>query len=283
MDTSRRNGILQFRESLGSQSFPGCSFAGPDQASNDEKQHRKEISMLHATRREFLSASAVTGAALTIGGGLGACAEDKKPGFTLPKLPYAYDALEPHIDAETMMIHHDKHHQAYVDNLNKALAGQPALLSLPIDQLMRQISSVPDKARQAVIYNGGGHANHTLFWEIMGPGAGGAPRGELATAIDAAFGSFDKFKAQLSQAAATRFGSGWGWLIVDGGKLKVMSSANQDSPLMKAGQTPILGLDVWEHAYYLKYRNKRPDYIKAWWNVVAWDKVADKYTAALKG
>ena len=238
--------------------------------------------MLQVTRREFLSHSAAASAALTIAGGLGLGADDKKPGFTLPKLPYAYDALEPHIDAETMMIHHDKHHQAYVDNLNKALADQPNLLSLPVDKLMQQISTVPDKTRQAVINNGGGHANHTLFWEIMGPGAGGAPQGELAKAIDAAFGGFDKLQTQLGQAAATRFGSGWGWLIVDGGKLKILSSANQDSPLMKPGQTPILGLDVWEHAYYLKYRNKRPDYIKAWWNVVAWNKVAEKYEAAVK-
>jgi Fe-Mn family superoxide dismutase len=258
-------------------------FPVPGELKNsDENQHRKEMSMLHVTRRQFLASSAVAGAALTIGGTSAILADDKKPGFSLPKLPYAYEALEPSIDAETMHIHHDKHHQAYVDNLNKALADQPALLALPIDQLMRQIATVPDKIRQAVINNGGGHANHTLFWEIMGPNAGGPPKGELAKAIDTAFGSFDKFQTQLSQAAATRFGSGWGWLIVDGGKLKVMSSANQDSPLMKPSQTPILGLDVWEHAYYLKYRNKRPDYIKAWWNVVAWDKVAEKYDAALK-
>ena len=204
-------------------------------------------------------------------------------GFTLPKLPYAYDALEPHIDAETMKIHHDLHHQAYVDNLNKALAGQADLLKLPVDQLMRDLDKVPKDARQAVVNNGGGHANHTLFWEIMGPKAGGQPAGSLAKAIDAAFGSFDKLQAAVSAAGMTRFGSGWAWLVVDKDKkLAVLSSANQDTPLSN-GQTPILGLDVWEHAYYIKYRNRRAEYVKAWWNVANWSAVAERYAKALKG
>jgi Fe-Mn family superoxide dismutase len=227
------------------------------------------------TRRELLRAAGAGAAALALSP-LTALAQG---GYTLPKLPYAFDALEPHIDAKTMEIHHDRHHQAYVDNLNKALAGNPDLMKMPIDELMRNIDKVPEKIRQAVINNGGGHANHTLFWEVMGPKKGGKPTADLAKAIDATFGSFDKFQEQLSQAALTRFGSGWGWLVVDKGKLAVISSANQDSPLMK-GQTPILGLDVWEHAYYLKYQNRRADYIKAWWNVVNWDNVAERYKKA---
>jgi len=209
-------------------------------------------------------------------------AEEQPAGFVLPKLPYPYDALEPHIDARTMEIHHDKHHQAYVTNLNNALKGHPEFLKMPIDELMRNIDKVPEAIRQAVINNGGGHANHSLFWVVMGPKAGGEPTGPLATAIDKAFGSFDKFKDKMAAAGATRFGSGWAWLVVDKkGELEVLSSANQDTPLMK-GQTPILGLDVWEHAYYLKYQNLRPAYIKAWWNVVNWKAVAEKYAMAKK-
>ncbi len=209
-------------------------------------------------------------------------AEEQPAGFVLPKLPYAFDALEPYIDARTMEIHHDKHHAAYVKNLNTALEGQPQFLKMKIDELMRNIDKVPKAIRQTVINNGGGHANHSLFWVIMGPKAGGEPSGALAKAIDSAFGSFDKFKEKMSTAAGKRFGSGWAWLIVDkGGKLDVLSSANQDTPLME-GQTPILGLDVWEHAYYLKYQNRRPDYVKAWWNVVNWKAVADKHAAAMK-
>ncbi len=232
-------------------------------------------------RRQVLSALGAGVATLALGS-RSLVAAEKPAGFVLPKLPYAFDALEPYIDARTMEIHHDRHHAAYVDNLNKALQGHTELLKMPIDQLMREIDKVPEKIRQPVINNGGGHANHTLFWEIMGPKAGGEPSGALATAIRDAFESFAKFQDKLTTAAMTRFGSGWAWLVVDGkGKLDVISSANQDSPLMK-GQTPILGLDVWEHAYYLKYQNKRADYVKAWWNVVNWKHVADRYGAVAK-
>ncbi len=200
--------------------------------------------------------------------------------YELPPLPYAYDALEPHIDARTMEIHHTKHHQGYVSKVNAALEGHADLAARPIEQLLREIESVPDGIRQAVINNGGGHANHTMFWQIMGPGKGGEPTGALAAEIDKVFGSFDKFQDAFANAAVTRFGSGWAWLGIDrDGTLHVGSTANQDSPLM-AGHTPILGLDVWEHAYYLKYQNRRPDYIKAWWNVVDWDKVAQYYEKA---
>jgi Fe-Mn family superoxide dismutase len=202
--------------------------------------------------------------------------------FTLPNLPYATNALEPFIDTMTMEIHQGRHHKAYVDNLNKALEGQAALQSKPIAQLLREISQVPDAIRQAVINNGGGHANHAMFWEIMGPGAGGKPSGPLADDINAAFGDFASFQAQLKQAGVTRFGSGWAWLVLADGKLKVLSSANQDSPYM-TGQAPIMGVDVWEHAYYLKYQNKRPDYLDAWWNVVNWKAVADRYAKAKAG
>jgi Fe-Mn family superoxide dismutase len=206
--------------------------------------------------------------------------------FELPPLPYGYDALEPHIDARTMEIHYTKHHQGYVNNVNNALAEHPDLKKLSIDQLARQIQKVPESIRQAVINNGGGHANHSLFWQIMGPGKGGQPGGKLADAIKSAFGSFNGFKEKF-KAAATRFGSGWAWLCVgDDGKLCVCSTANQDNPLMKGvvdcPGTPILGLDVWEHAYYLKYQNRRPDYITAWWNVVNWDKAAEFFTTATK-
>ena len=202
--------------------------------------------------------------------------------FELPALPYAYDALEPYIDARTMEIHHTKHHQGYVNKLNAALEKHPELQGVALEDLLRNIASVPEDIRTAGRNNGGGHANHSLFWTIMSPNGGGAPSGELAAAIDAAFGSFDAFKDAFSQAAATRFGSGWAWLVVDGfGNLKVYSTPNQDSPYMD-GFTPILGLDVWEHAYYLKYQNRRPEYIQNWWNVVNWEEVARRYAAAKK-
>lgn len=196
------------------------------------------------------------------------------------KLPYSYDALEPHIDARTMEIHHSKHHAAYVSKLNKALEDHPDLAQKDVKDLLADYANLPDSARQAVINNGGGHVNHTLFWQIMAPQSGGAPKGELADAIAKEFGSFDAFKEKFSNAALTRFGSGWAWLAVDqNGKLHVTSTANQESPLM-VGQTPILGLDVWEHAYYLNYQNRRPDYVAAWWNVVNWDAVSQFFTEA---
>jgi superoxide dismutase, Fe-Mn family len=196
--------------------------------------------------------------------------------FTLPNLPYGFDALEPHIDAKTMEIHHDKHHQAYVTNLNAAVDKAPELQGKSLDDLMRGINTVPESVRTAVRNNGGGHWNHSLFWQLMGPGKGGEPTGKLADAVTSAFGDFAKFKEQFAAAGAGRFGSGWAWLINDGGKLSIASTPNQDNPLMD-GKQAILGLDVWEHAYYLKYQNKRPDYIAAWWNVVNWDAVAQRY------
>ena len=196
--------------------------------------------------------------------------------FTLPQLPYAYDALEPHIDARTMEIHHTKHHQAYVNNLNAAIEKAPELANKSLDDLMRDVNSLPESVRTAVRNNGGGHWNHSLFWQLMGPGKGGEPRGAVADAIKQSFGDFSKFKEQFAAAGAGRFGSGWAWLINDGGKLSITSTPNQDNPLME-GKNAILGLDVWEHAYYLKYQNKRPDYISAWWNVVNWDAVADRF------
>jgi len=196
--------------------------------------------------------------------------------FTLPALPYAYDALEPHIDARTMEIHHTKHHQAYVNNLNAALEKAPQLEGKSLDDLMRGINSVPETVRTAVRNNGGGHWNHSMFWELMGPSKGGEPRGKIGDAIKSSFGDFAKFKEQFAAAAAGRFGSGWAWLIDDGnGRLSITSTPNQDNPLME-GKKAILGLDVWEHAYYLKYQNKRPDYVAAWWNVVNWDSVAKR-------
>lgn len=197
----------------------------------------------------------------------------------LPALPYAHDALEPHIDARTMEIHHGKHHAAYVNNLNKALEGHPNLQQKSITELLADLGSVPESIRAAVRNNGGGHFNHSLFWKVMKKGGGGEPQGDLAAAIRSAFGSFDDFKQKLSQAAATRFGSGWSWLYVAKGKLEVASSPNQDSPVMEGGK-PILGLDVWEHAYYLHYQNRRPDYVEAWWNVVNWNQVAENYGKA---
>jgi Fe-Mn family superoxide dismutase len=202
--------------------------------------------------------------------------------YTLPNLPYPPNALEPHIDTMTMEIHHGRHHKAYVDNVNKALEGQASLQNKPIEQLLREISQVPDNIRQAVINNGGGHANHSMFWDIMGPGAGGKPSGPLADDITKTFGDVAAFQAQLKQAGVSRFGSGWAWLVLAGGKLQILSTANQDSPYM-TGQVPILGVDVWEHAYYLKYQNKRPDYLDAWWNVVNWNAVAKRYSEAKAG
>jgi Fe-Mn family superoxide dismutase len=199
--------------------------------------------------------------------------------FELPPLPYAKDALEPHIDAQTMEIHHDKHHNAYVTNLNKALEGHPELQNKSLEELLRSLDSLPENIRTAVRNNGGGHSNHTFFWQIMGPNAGGAPTGDLANAINAAFGSFDNFKTQFAAAAAGRFGSGWAWLIVNpDGSVSITSTPNQDTPVSE-GKTPILGIDVWEHAYYLKYQNRRPDYVAAWWNVVNWNEVAKRYAA----
>jgi len=203
--------------------------------------------------------------------------------YELPKLPYANDALEPHIDAKTMEIHHDKHHQAYITNLNKALEGKPDLAGKSIEDLIGNLSAVPEDIRPAVRNNGGGHANHSFFWQIMGPHGGGEPTGKLADDIKATFGSFDAFKEKLADAGVKRFGSGWAWLIKNkSGKLEIASTANQDSPLMGkaiAGceGTPVLGVDVWEHAYYLHYQNRRPDYLKAWWNTVNWAEVAKRY------
>ncbi|MFN3648046.1 MAG: superoxide dismutase [Armatimonadota bacterium] len=201
------------------------------------------------------------------------------PEFQVPPLPYAYDALAPHISEETMQLHHDKHHAAYVTNLNAALKDQPQLQNQSIEEILGNIQSVPENIRQAVINNGGGHANHTLFWEIMGPNGGGQPSGALADAINSAFGGLEQLQSAINDAGAKRFGSGWAWLVLDGGSLKVISTANQDSPLMN-GQTPILGVDVWEHAYYVDYRNRRPDYLKAWWNTVNWNAVAKKLSDA---
>jgi Fe-Mn family superoxide dismutase len=194
----------------------------------------------------------------------------------LPPLPYDYAALEPHIDEQTMRIHHDKHHGAYVTNLNAALEKHPQLQQKSIEDLLRGINSVPEDIRTAVRNNGGGHANHTMFWEIMGPGKGGAATGAIADAIKSSFGSFDAFKEQVNKAGAARFGSGWAWVIDAGGKLAIESTPNQDSPLME-GKKIVMGVDVWEHAYYLKYQNRRPDYLNAWWNVVNWDAVNKRF------
>ncbi len=204
--------------------------------------------------------------------------------FELPPLPYPYEALEPYIDTETMHLHHDKHHQAYVTNLNNAMQSQSGqLASYSVEDLLRNISQVPDSIRTAVQNNGGGHANHSMFWQLMKPNGGGAPTGELASAIDQAFGSFDQFKDTFNKAGLGRFGSGWAWLVLNqSGQLQVISTANQDSPLM-TGQYPVMGNDVWEHAYYLKYKNVRADYLNAWWNVVNWDEVARRYQQARGG
>jgi len=199
--------------------------------------------------------------------------------FTLPQLPYAADALEPHIDKMTMEIHHGKHHNAYVTNLNKALESAPDLAGKSLEELLaNNCAIVPENIRTAVRNNGGGHANHSMFWTIMGPNAGGDPSGELADAINSTFGGFAAFKEKFNAAATTRFGSGWAWLVEGGGKLEIISSANQDSPIME-GKFPVMGLDVWEHAYYLKYQNRRPDYIGAWWSVVNWAEVLKRFKA----
>jgi Fe-Mn family superoxide dismutase len=195
---------------------------------------------------------------------------------TLPPLPYAANALEPHIDAQTMEIHHGKHHNAYVTNLNAALEKAPELANKPLDELLKNLSSVPEAIRTAVRNNGGGHWNHSQFWKTMGPNGGGAPTGKLADAIKSAFGDFEKFKEQFNAAGVGRFGSGWVWLVNEGGKLAITSTPNQDNPLMDGKSAPLLGNDVWEHAYYLKYQNRRPDYLKAWWNTVNWGEVAKR-------
>jgi Fe-Mn family superoxide dismutase len=198
--------------------------------------------------------------------------------YEVPPLPYDYAALEPHIDEQTMRLHHDKHHQAYVDKANDALAGTE-WEGKPAEEVLRNLSSLPADKQTPFRNNGGGHANHSLFWESMSPNGGGAPTGELADAINAVFGSFDAFKEQFEANGVAQFGSGWTWLVVDGSELKLEKTANQDNPVLN-GQTPLLGNDVWEHAYYLKYQNRRPEYLKAWWNVVNWDKVAERYAAA---
>jgi len=203
--------------------------------------------------------------------------------FEVPPLPYDYSALEPYIDTQTMQLHHDKHHAAYVTNLNAALQGQTQLATWPSEDLLRRINEVPESIRTAVRNNGGGHVNHSMFWRIMKPNGGGEPTGELASAITQAFGSFDQFKAAFNDAGVKRFGSGWTWLVLDqNGKLQVISTANQDSPLMD-GLYPVMGNDVWEHAYYLKYQNRRPEYLNAWWNVVNWDEIASRYQQGRSG
>jgi Fe-Mn family superoxide dismutase len=240
----------------------------------------KEMRMLHLTRRQLLQ-SAGAGVALVLAPQAApARAARADEGFKLPPLPYAFDALEPSIDKLTMEIHHDRHHKAYVDNLNKALASSPDLLSKDIYSILKDIGSVPEKIRQAVINNGGGHANHTMFWEIMCPAdKSGEPDGDLAAAIKSTFGDLAKLQEAVNAAGVARFGSGWSWLVLEGGQLKVLSTANQDSPYLK-GQAPLLGVDVWEHAYYLKYQNKRGDYLKAWWKVVNWKEVGNRFNRA---
>jgi Fe-Mn family superoxide dismutase len=194
--------------------------------------------------------------------------------YTLPKLDYAYDALEPHIDARTMEIHHTKHHQAYITNVNAALEQHPELAALPVEELVARLDKVPEAIRPVVRNHGGGHANHAFFWRSLAPGKGGSPQGELLAAVNGAFGSLTKLKEEFTKAAMSRFGSGWAWLVIDGGKLAITSTPNQDSPLSE-GKKPLLGLDVWEHAYYLLYQNRRADYVTAWWNVVNWDRVQE--------
>jgi Fe-Mn family superoxide dismutase len=229
-------------------------------------------------RRGFVTKVSAFGVASAFAG---AAIAQEDTGFVLPKLPYAFDALEPHIDARTVEIHYDKHHRTYVSNLNKLLAGNKELMKMEIHQLVGNISKVPETIRQGVINNAGGNVNHILYWDVMGPKGGGSPTGAIAKAIDQAFESFDKFKEKVNQAGLTRFGSGWSWLVVDSTKkLQVISTPNQDSPLMN-GHTPILGIDVWEHAYYLKYQNKRADYLAAWWNLVNWKAVSDRFGAAI--
>jgi Fe-Mn family superoxide dismutase len=245
-------------------------------------------------RREFLVNSGIVGAGIlgagaAVPGALQATArsdsdsnlilEDKPVAFTVPPLPYPFDALEPHIDAKTMEIHHDKHHGAYVTNLNKALEGHADLQAKSIDDLMKGLDSVPENIRNAVRNNGGGHWNHSLFWQLMKKGAGGEPKGDLLAGINTTFGSFAAFQEKFKAAAVGRFGSGWAWLLVKDGKLAIDSTANQDTQYIAGGKA-VLGLDVWEHAYYLKYQNRRPDYVDAWWHVVNWDRAAELYAAA---
>lgn len=209
----------------------------------------------------------------------GATAQSAKADATLPELGYAFDALEPYIDAKTMEIHHGKHHQAYINNLNKALADQPDLKAMPLEKLLANLDSVPESIRNTVRNNGGGHLNHSLFWRMMTPGGGKMDRGAVGQAIDSTFGNFDSFKEKFAAAAAGQFGSGWAWLVASNGKLEIVSTPNQDSPV-STGKVPLLGVDVWEHAYYLNYQNRRPDYVAAWWNVVNWDFVNQLFTHA---
>lgn len=243
-------------------------------------------SPLAVTRRDALKSIGAGAAVLGLGamGGKALAADATKSGgaattFTLPKLGYAYDALEPHIDAKTMEIHHSKHHQAYITNANTALASHPALQKTSAEEMVRNLGALPETVRTTVRNNVGGHVNHSFFWRVIGPNAGGMPKGPLAEAIGKSFGSFDAFKTQFGDAAAKQFGSGWAWLVAKEGKLAITSTPNQDSPLSN-GATPLLGLDVWEHAYYLKYQNRRADYITAFWNVVQWDQVAANHVAA---
>jgi Fe-Mn family superoxide dismutase len=244
--------------------------------------------MKNISRRQAIKTAALAGTALAVLPAAIAQTNSAAPTavpsspFTLPPLPYAYDALEPFIDAQTMQIHHDKHHAAYVANLNKAIADFPAMGKDPIEVLLMNLNSaVPEKIRTAIRNNGGGHYNHSLFWQMMKKNGGGQPVGELAKAIDTSFGSFSAFKEGLAKAALGQFGSGWAWLVLDGKQLKITATANQDTPLT-AGQIPLLGVDVWEHAYYLKYQNKRADYVNAWFNVVNWDFVSGRYAKADK-
>jgi Fe-Mn family superoxide dismutase len=235
--------------------------------------------MYTLNRRQLLQAAGASAAALALSPLVGRA--QGKTEFELPKLPYAYDALEPYIDAKTMEIHHDRHHKAYVDNLNKALAKHPDLQGKSLEELLRNLKNVPQDIQTAVRNNGGGHYNHTMFWNNMAKN-GGKPSGALAKAIEAELGGFEKFQKAMSDAAVGRFGSGWAWLLVgEGGKLRVESTPNQDNPIMQ-GATPILGLDVWEHAYYLKYQNRRPEYVQAWWHVVNWNDVSERYSKASK-
>ena len=243
------------------------------------------------TRRQAIKSTAIAGAAFaTLSDAIAQAPAPINSGqplitttaggpFVLPPLPYDYDALEPHIDARTMEIHHDKHHAAYVANLNKAVTDHPDLGKKPIEELMRDLSAVPENIRTAVRNNGGGHCNHSLFWQMMKKDGGGEPTGDLAKAIDAAFGNFSTFRENFGKAGLGQFGSGWAWLVLDGKTLKIEPTPNQDTPL-STGKTPLLGVDVWEHAYYLKYQNKRADYINAWWNVVNWEFVAGQFAKA---
>ncbi len=241
------------------------------------------------TRREAIRSTTLATASLWFSGALrtmgqgqtGSSTAAPTGPFKLPDLPYPYDALEPHIDTQTMQIHHDKHHAAYVTNLNKAVAEAPELANKKIEDILRDLNSVPEKVRAAVRNQGGGHLNHTLFWHMMKKGGGGEPSGEVAKAMNKAFGSFSGFQEKFTEAATKVFGSGWAWLVLDGSQLKIQPAPNQDSPISQ-GQTPLLGIDVWEHAYYLKYQNRRPEYIKAWFNVINWDFVAERFAKANK-